>query len=99
MTAGGLWRDYAATPRQKSLFRKRTQAELLLAMLRESRASDRAVELPEILRIGIAQHSARFNELRSRGFVIENELERTADGCVLSRYRLRFDPERDGKQL
>ncbi|MFZ0866194.1 MAG: hypothetical protein WAU76_10415 [Candidatus Sulfotelmatobacter sp.] len=42
---------------------------------------------------GIAQHGARFAELRQRGFVIDNELERAADGHVLSRYWLRHDPE------
>jgi hypothetical protein len=97
-----LWRDHEATPRQEHLLfgrRKQTdrltQADVLLTMLREARALGRALELPEIMRAGIAQHGARFNELRSRGFVIENELERAHDGRVLSRYWLRFDPERD----
>ena len=47
---------------------------------------------------GIAQHSARLFEIRKRGFVVENQTERAADGRVLSRYWLRYDPERDGKQ-
>src|SRR5947207_15488442 len=77
----GLWRDQPATAKQAQLafrsIRKRarpTQADLLIAMLREA------------------------SSLRQRGFVIENELERAADGSVLSRYWLRNDPERDGVQ-
>jgi hypothetical protein len=50
------------------------------------------------MQAGIAQHGARFKELRDQGFEIENEMERTRDGVVLSRYWLRFDPERDGVQ-
>lgn len=67
-------------------------------MLREARGDNRAVQLTEIMAVGIAQHLARFNELRARGFVITNETERTGDGRVLSRYWLRHDPERDGEQ-
>jgi hypothetical protein len=67
-------------------------------MLREARADSRAVQLPEIMAVGIAQHGARFNELRARGFVITNETQRAGDGRVLSRYCLRHDPERDGAQ-
>jgi hypothetical protein len=69
--------------------------ELLIAKLRESRSMGRPLELPEIMRLGIAQHGARIAELRDRCFVIENELERT-DSRVLSRYWLRHDPELDG---
>lgn len=50
----------------------------LIAKLREARAEGKSLELPEIMHLGIAQHSARFNELRARGFVIENELQRDA---------------------
>jgi hypothetical protein len=75
---------------------KVTQREVLLSMLRDACAIGRAVELPEIMRAGIAQHGARIAELRECGFVIENELERLPDGRVLSRYWLRHDPERDG---
>jgi len=60
------------------------------------RVSGRALDLPEIMALGIAQHGARLNELRLRAFVIENEMERDSEGRVLSRYWLRFDPERDG---
>jgi len=77
--SGGLWH----TP---------PQMELLIATLREARAESRALELLEIMHLGIAQHGARFSELRSRGFVIENELQRDPRGRVFSRYRLRFDP-------
>jgi hypothetical protein len=64
-------------------------------MLRDARASGSAVALPYIMSAGIAQHGARFNELRSRGFVVENELDRNGRDSVRSRYRLRYDPERD----
>lgn len=67
-------------------------------MLRDARAQGKALELPEIMAAGIAQHSARFNEIRSRGFAVENELDRDSAGVVRSRYWLRHDPERDGPQ-
>jgi hypothetical protein len=101
----GLWRDNPATPAQQQLaFRpnrkcdlKPTQAEVLLSLLRKAHAEGKALALPEILQTGIAQFTARIFELRERGFVIENELQR-ADGRVLSRYWLRYDPEQDGAQ-
>ncbi len=100
----GLWRDHGATQRQQRLMlnsgkkhgRRPTQADLLIAMLRQSRAQRRPLELPEIMQAGIAQHGARFNEIRRHGFTVENVTERTADGRVLSHYHLRHDPERDG---
>jgi hypothetical protein len=66
-------------------------------MLRGARFQGTSVELPAIMAAGIAQHGARFNEIRSRGFVVENQLER-ANGRMLSRYWLRFDPEQDCQQ-
>ena len=105
MIANGLWRDHESTPRQQKIaFSKTkrhdrpTQADVLLAMLREARWNDKRLELPEIMQAGIAQHSARFNELRRRGFDIQNEIERDARGRMLSRYWLRHDPEQDGQQ-
>lgn len=101
MNHGGLWRNHEATANQqeiafpKSKAGRPTQADVLLAMIREVRRNGKPLELPEIMRAGIAQHGARFAELRERGFVIENEMERTV-ARVLSRYWLRFDPERDG---
>jgi hypothetical protein len=97
----GLWREKSATPNQQRLaFGSRrgrmTQADVLAGLLRERSAQGKALELPEILHTGIAQFTARIFELRKRGFVIENELGRAADGRVLSRYWLRFDPEREG---
>jgi hypothetical protein len=100
----GLWRDHAATPRQQQLpftpKRKRTarptQADVLIGLLRAARASCSPLELPAIIRAGIAQHGARFRELRERGFLIVNEMER-ADGVVRSTYRLILDPERDAQ--
>jgi hypothetical protein len=101
----GFWRGYLGTSNQQELpfksGRKRrskpTQADVLIALLRDARAKRQPVQLPSIMRAGIAQHGARFKEIREQGFHIENEMERTADG-VLSRYWLRFDPERDGAQ-
>ena len=102
MIPRGLWHDHAATPRQqkisfpKSNRRGRaTQADVILAMLREARKGGSPVELPDIMRAGIAQHGARISELRERGFVIENEMERR-DSRVISRYWLRHDPDLDG---
>jgi hypothetical protein len=84
----GLWRDHKGRDGG-------TQRSVLLKMLRDARASDGAVALPDIMSAGIAQHGARFNELRSRGFVVENELDRDGRGSLHSRYRLRYDPELD----
>ena|SRR5665213_2414822 len=98
-----LWHDHPATPRQQILpctkeRRRRqtlTQADVLIGMLRAARANRKPLELQAIMKAGIAQHGARFKELRERGFDITNEMERTADGVVLSRYWLRHDPELD----
>lgn len=101
MIVDGLWRNHEATPRQQNIAfptnkpGRPTQADVVLEMLRDARRNGRPLELPEIMRAGIAQHGARLAELRERGFVIENKMERTA-GRVLSRYWLRFDPGRDG---
>jgi hypothetical protein len=100
-----LWRQNPATPTQQQFaFRpnrrcslKPTQADVLLSLLRKARAEGKALTLPEILQTGIAQFTARIFELRERGLVIENELQR-ADGRVVSRYWLRHDPEQDGTQ-
>ena len=99
---GGLWREHEATAKQQRMLRpgnsreRQTQADLLIAMLREASLLGKPLELPEIMRSGIAQHGARFNELRSRGFIIENKLQRNEQGVVRSQYWLRYDPERDG---
>lgn len=74
-----------------------TQAGLLIAKLRERRDEGKALELPEIMHLGIAQHGARMKEIRDRGFKIINELE-SVDGVLHSRYWLLFDPERDGSR-
>jgi hypothetical protein len=95
-----LWRNHPATPQQQGLFTpkkkqrsKPTQADVLATMLRQARGENRALDLPDILKAGIAQFTARIFELRERGFEIENELRRSPDGRTLSRYWLRFDPE------
>ena len=100
-----FWRGHPTTPHQQSLSfepkrRRRaqlTQADVLIGMLRAARASRSPLDLPSTMRAGIAQHGARFKEIRDQGFQIENEMERTADG-IISRYWLRYDPELDGAQ-
>lgn len=97
-----LWRGHLATPAQASVDvssgkGRRSQADVLIGMLRHARARCRPLELPEIMAAGIAQYGARFNEIRARGFVVENTIRRTEDGRTLSRYLLTHDPERDGK--
>ena len=98
----GLWRGKPATVAQARFAfhrkspKKPTQADVLAAMLRRARAAGAALTLPEIMQAGIAQFTARIFELRESGFVIENQLDRGADGRVHSRYWLRFDPEQDG---
>jgi hypothetical protein len=74
-----------------------TQTELLIAKLRERPEEGKALELPEIMRLGIAQHGARMKEIRDRGFKVINELE-SIDGVLHARYWLIYDPERDGGQ-
>lgn len=99
-----LWREHAATPHQQLLpFGKRanrrtrqTQADLLIGMLRATRTTKTPLGLPAIMKAGIAQHGARFKEIRDRGFRVENVMERRPDGAVHSWYWLRHDPERDG---
>jgi hypothetical protein len=101
-----LWRGHPATPHQQAspfgAGRIRriqpTQTDLLIGMLRAARANREPLELPAIMKAGIAQHGARFKELREQGFQIENEMARTAEGVVRSFYWLRHDPEQDGAQ-
>jgi hypothetical protein len=99
----GFWSGHPATPHQQALpFQAKrnrrtqpTQGDVLIGMLRAARTNREPLELPAIMKAGIAQHGARLTEIRERGFRVENQMERTADGGVLSRYWLTFDPERD----
>jgi hypothetical protein len=100
-----VWHGHPATPIQQQLaFRasrkqiRPTQADVIIELLREKRTQGKPLELPEIMAAGIAQHGARFNEIRSRGFVVENELDRESRGIVRSRYWLRYDPEQEGRR-
>ena len=65
--------------------------------MRERRAKGKALELPEIMHLGMhAQHGASHEgKSVNRGFQVINELE-SVDGVLQSRYWLRHDPERDG---
>jgi hypothetical protein len=100
-----FWRGHPATPHQQELQFDRnckrrkqlTQADVLKEMLRDSCSKGVPLELTEIMKTGIAQHGARFKELREQGFEIRNEMERTAEGVVRSRYWLTFDPEVDAR--
>jgi hypothetical protein len=65
-------------------------------MLRQARAQGKPLELPAIMQAGIAQHGARFNEIRSQGFAVRNEIDRQG-GAVRSRYWLDYDPEWEGQ--
>lgn len=95
-----LWRGHPATASQERLVfeartkhqQRLTQADIIIALLRKAREQGKALGLPEIMAAGIAQHGARFNEIRSRGFVVRNETLRGADG-IRSSYFLEFDPE------
>jgi hypothetical protein len=100
--SGKLWHDHACTPAQSKAHDNDrnhghlSQADRLVQMLRNARARGLALQLPTIMQAGIAQHGARFNELRHRGFVIQNELVHDRSGFVRSCYWLKFDPEKDG---
>lgn len=87
-----LWRNHAATPTQRRSSGKRTQADLLLQHLRAARANGTGLALPEIMRLGIAQHGARLHELRKRGYRITNAMAHVG-GVVQSVYTLNYDPE------
>ena len=99
-----LWLDHTTTSRQEQLPFKSsgrrarpTQADVIVELLREKRALGKPLELHEIMAVGIAQHGARMKEVRNRGFVVRNELMRSHDGRVLSRYWLDGDPEQGGQ--
>ncbi len=98
-----LWRGHPATPAQAALTfptgkGRKSQADVLIGMLRHARGQGRALNLTEIMMVGIAQHGARLAEIRARGFVVENTITRTEDGRTLSRYLLTHDPERDDRR-
>jgi hypothetical protein len=92
----GFWHGHPATRKQRQLALNRTrptQADLIIQLLREKRARGKPLEHPDIMAAGIAQNGARMKEIRQRGFIVRNELERSPDGRVLSRYWLDRDPE------
>jgi Helix-turn-helix domain len=69
---------------------RQTRGEKLLALLRAHK--HKRVPLPEIMQAAGAQFGARILELRRRGFLIENLMERTADGQTHSWYILQSEP-------
>jgi hypothetical protein len=70
-----------------------SQQQIVSQLLRRARADGRDVEVPELMRAGVAHFTARIFELRRRGFVILNHQSRDASGRVRSRYTLAVDPE------
>ena len=52
---GGLWRGHPATPAQAALVfagtGRKTQADVLIGMLRTARSEGRALELPKIMAV------------------------------------------------
>src|SRR5258708_6493321 len=67
-----------------------TQRGRILGLLIDARGE--WVPLPEILACA-AQYNARVWELRRAGYVIENRVERGADGICRSWFRLASEPE------
>ena len=99
-----LWKNHPATPGQcgfsieiEGKCGKLTEADLLIQMRHTAREGGNVFELPEVRRVGIGQHGALVAAVREAGFVIENELESSADGGLLSCYWLRYDSETDGQ--
>jgi hypothetical protein len=94
MSAFSHANEMAATVHaERARWSRPTQTCRLLEKLRECRTQGIALSLPEIQRLGIAQHGARLNELRRRGHVIKNHMTRAADGTIRSSYTLDFDAE------
>lgn len=87
-----LWPGCATTPAQQQASGRLSKADMMLAMLRAARARGAALSLAEIVRAGVAQHSARILELRQRGHKIRNHMVRL-NGVAHSTYTLDFDWE------
>jgi hypothetical protein len=75
---------------------RRSQMNLVLAMLRQAREDARTVNIYEFMDAHVATYCARIRDLRLRGFVILNVLAYCGDGAPRSSYRLIHDPEVDG---
>jgi hypothetical protein len=70
--------------------RRRTRIEATIALLLANKG--KRVSLPEVQRVAGAQHGPRLKEIRARGYIIDNVMDRTADGEVHSWYILRAEP-------
>jgi hypothetical protein len=68
-----------------------THVQKTIALLRANK--HRRVPLPDIQRAAGAQHGTRLKEIRSLGYVIANETERTSNGETHSFYILRAEPD------
>ena len=50
------------------------------------------VPLPDVQCAAGAQHGARLAEIRALGYIVDNEMKRTASGEIHSFYTLRSEP-------
>ena len=69
---------------------RQTRVQKVIALLRAHK--NRRVPLPQILHAGGAQFGARLKEIRSLGYIVENQMERTPDGEIHSWHVLRAEP-------
>jgi hypothetical protein len=69
---------------------RQSRVQATIALFRTNK--DRRVSLPELQGVAGAQHGARLREARDLGYIIDNEMERTADGEIHSWYILRAEP-------
>jgi hypothetical protein len=68
---------------------KQSRVQATIALLRANK--HKRVPLPQIQAVAGAQHGCRLMEIRARGYVVENVVER-ANGEVHSWYVLRAEP-------
>jgi hypothetical protein len=66
-------------------------------MLLKADTENRAVGVPELMQAGIAHFTTRILELRRRGYGIENEQWRDAEGQHRSQYWLTNTPDEDAQ--
>ena len=82
--------DADSNPKIKIQRDRLTRVERTIALLRRDKG--KRVPLPEIQREAGAQHCVRIREARALGYVIDNVMERTANGETHSFYILRAEP-------
>jgi hypothetical protein len=67
-----------------------SQTKSTIALLRQRK--HKRVALPDVQRVAGAQHDARLAEIRALGYIVDNVMERTANGETHSFYILRAEP-------